>query len=304
MSEYEEIISADADESLAGVSTGLPQLDREIGPTGGFPYGRVVLLTGKYSTGKSSLALFALSQAQKEGMNCLWIDTEMTFDKDHSRMCGVDNSKLKLMRQTTFAEKVFDTVENYLSHTKNAFVVLDSYSGLSTRDETEKDAGAADFGAKSKMVARFFRKIKIPLALNKSILVVMAHEYPRMSGPGMTLAGGDSMAKTPSLWIDLYKKHGVSLKSGEDVVGEVIVAKIKKNKIGGKKYAEADLQFVFGVGWNPVSDLLQDALDREIIKKVGNSFYLGERKLGVGMAKLREAFKDEALQQEIKTLLS
>lgn len=301
MSDYEDIISADDDDDLGGVSTGLPQLDRMIGPIGGFPIGRVSLLTGKYSTGKSSLALFSLAQAQREGMDTLWVDTEMTFDKDHSAMCGVDNSKLKLMRQTSHAEKVFDTVEEYLRKTQNAFVVLDSYSGLSIADEVQNDASKADFGAKTKMLARFFRKVKIPIARNKSVFIIMAHEYPRMGAPGMILVGGDAMAKTPSLWIDLYKKPGVYLKSGDERVGEVIVANIKKNKIGGRKYAECDLQFVFGQGWNPVADLVADALDRGILQKEGNTYSFNGEKVAVGKSKLDAWSKLN--ENELKTAL-
>lgn len=316
MSDYEEIIVADKDKDLEGVSTGLPNLNREIGPVGGFPIGRITLLTGKYSTGKSSLALFALAQAQKMGMECLWIDTEMTFDSKHSAMCGVDNSKLKLMRQTGYAEKVFDTIERFLAGNeyekikphKNAFVVLDSYSGLSIRDEVEGSAEVKDFGAKTKLLARFFRKIKTPVSMYGSVFIILAHEYPSMSQPVyMILVGGDAMAKTPSLWLDLKKKPNSYLSSSGERVGEIIVATAKKNKIGGKKYAEAELQFVFGKGWNPVADLVADALERQVITRTGNTFFYGDFKIGT-KTKLDEWFKipeNEALIKEaLKSKLS
>lgn len=313
MSDYEDIITADKDEDLDGVSTGLKNLDREIGAIQGFPKGRITLLTGKYSTGKSSLALFAMAQAQKLGMDTLWVDTEMTFDKKHAEMCGVDITKLKLMRQTEHAEKVFDSIERYfvgdtekkVKPAKNAFVVLDSYSGLSIRDEVEADAGAKDFGAKTKMLARFFRKIKTPVYTSKSVFVILAHEYPSMSQPVyMILVGGDAMAKTPSLWIDLKKKPGVYLKKGDERVGEVIEATMKKNKVGGAKYASADLQFVFGEGWNPTADILADAIEAGIITRTGNTFWLGEEKIGT-KAKLDEWLKENSEQlQELLTPLN
>ncbi len=295
MSDYEEIFPASKDDELVGISTGLPQLDRMIGPVGGIPVGRISLLTGKYSTGKTSLALFIIASAQKKGMECLLVDSEMAFDKEHARMCGVDVGKLQIMRQNSHAEKVLDTVERFLAGNeheklkphKNALVVLDSYSGLSIADEVSKDASGADYGAKAKMFTRFLRKIKTPIKMHGSVLVVLGHEYPSMTMPVyMILAGGDGMAKGPSLWLDLKKKPGVFLKSGDERVGEVIVATAKKNKIGGKKYAESDLQFVFGSGWNPVADYVQDALDRGIITKEGNSYYFAQEKIAVGRPKL------------------
>ena len=309
--DYEKIISADKDDDYDSVPTGLPNLDRAIGSVRGFPVGRVTLLTGRYSTGKTSLALFALAQAQTKGMDCLWIDTEMAFDKQHAQMCGVDTSKLKLMRQTRDAEKVFDTVERYLAGNetekvkphKNCFVVLDSYGGLSIREEVESDSSKKDFGAKTKLLARFFRKIKTSLHQYKSTLVVMGHEYKSMTMPPyMILVGGDAMEKTPSLWIDLKKKSGSYLKRGDERVGEVITATVKKNKIGGIRYAEVDLQFVFGEGWNPVADILADAMDREIITRVGNTFHILGEKIGT-KSKLDEWFKITENADKVRGLL-
>lgn len=312
MSDYEEIISADKDEELGAVPTGLPNLDREIGRMRGFPIGRITLLTGRYSTGKTSLALFTLAQAQKAGMDCVWIDTEMAFDKYHATMSGVDVPKLKLMKQTEYAEKVLDTMELYLMGDatkkikphRNVFMVLDSYQGLSHRDEVESTAEAKDFAGKAKMFSRFLRKIKTHVYMNKSVLVVMGYEYKSMSQPVyMILAGGDGMEKTPSLWIDLKKKPNGALYQGDTKSGEVIVATMKKNKVGGVRYAEAELEFEFANGWNPTADVLADALEQEIITKTGNTYWFKDFKIGT-KSKLDEWFKIEENAAMVKELLN
>lgn len=314
MSDYEKIISADKDEELGGVSTGLPNLDRAIGHLRGFPIGRMTLLTGRYSTGKTSLALFALAQAQRKGMDCVWVDTEMAFDKHHATMSGVDIKQLKLIKQTEYAEKVLDTMELYLMGNdkvkphKNVFMVLDSFQGLSVRDEVEATAEAKDFGAKAKMFSRFLRKIKTPVYMNKSILVVMGYEYKSMTMPVyMILAGGDGMEKTPSLWIDLKKKPSAWLNKGDERVGEVIMATLKKNKVGGLRYAEAELQFVWGDGWNPTADILADALEQELITKSGNTYWFKSSKIGT-KSKLDEWMKIEEnvafIKEQLQELLT
>jgi len=303
MSDYEEIVRASQTEKIRAVSTGLPQLDRTIGGSAfGIPVARMTLLTGPFSTGKTSLALFIVAQHQREGIECLWVDTEGTFDKDHATMCGVDVDKLLIAKQSSHAEKVLDTIENFFITTKNKLVVLDSYGGLSIRDEMEKDASGADFGAKSKVFARFLRKVKTYMELNQSSLIVMGYEYVRMGAPGKILAGGDGMAKNPSLWIDLYKKPGVYLRSGDERVGEIIVATIKKTKLGGKKWAECEIQFVFGKGWNPVSDILQDALDKGVITRTGNTFYAFGEKIGT-KAKMNEMMENEEFITRVKEAL-
>lgn len=303
MSDYEEIIPASRTEKIGAISTGLPQLDRAIGGSAfGIPKKRMTLLTGPFSTGKTSLAFNILAQHQKAGMECLWVDTEGTFDKDHATMCGVDIGSLLLAKQSEYAEKVLDTIENFVIHSKNKLVVLDSYGGLSIRDEMEKDASGADFGAKAKMFTRWLRKIKVYLDMNNCSLIVMGYEYVRMGAPGKILAGGDGMAKTPSLWIDLYKKPGVYIKQGDERVGEVIVAVIKKTKLGGKKWAECEIQFVFGEGWNPVSDMLQDAIDRGVITRTGNTFFFGEEKLGT-KGKVQEWMKIEENAKRVEEAL-
>lgn len=297
-----EIRSADKDDEVEGIPTGLPQLDRIIGSCAGIPRGRITVLSGKFSVGKSTLALTIVGEAQKMGITCLWADTEMTFSKEHAQMCGVDTKKLLLVRQETVAEEILDTLEEYITKNKNVFVVLDSYSGLSIKDEVEKDAGGADFGAKAKMMARFFRKIKTPLHLGNSTFLTMSHEYDRMGGPGTVLAGGDGMQKSPSLWIKMAPafKDRYVLK-GDERVSEVIVAKIEKTKMG-RRFGECRMEFMYGKGFNRVAGILEEAIERGVITKDGNTFYLGEEKLGT-KGKVRTMMENPEFVESLKAKL-
>lgn len=294
---------ADQDGDIEGISTGLPQLNRIIGKVGGIPIDRMTLITGDFSTGKSSLALFMAGEAQQIRKEVLWIDSEGTFDKYHARMCKADPSKMRKLRQETYAEDLLNTVEDYVQNSNDTCVVIDSYGALSIRDEVEKDMSGADFGAKSKMFARFLRKVIPKLGLKHCTLIVIAHEYDKMGGAGgKVLVGGDAMRKFPSLWIGLKPKFGVVLKQGDKRVGDVLIATIKKNKTGGNRFEECDLQFIYGEGFNPQSDLLQDALEKNVITKTGNSYHFRGEKIGM-ISKLREWMKDETNAEKVKHAL-
>ena len=223
------IMFASQDEDFGSISTGLPTLNRILGETRGIPIGKVSVFTGNYSVGKSTLALFCVREAQKKGIDCLWADSEMTFSKQHAKDSGVNIEKLKLLRKR-YAEELLDSVEDYLTENKNVLAVLDSYSGLCPRKEMEKSNEGFTIAGKSRLIAKFFRKVKTHLYFNQNTLIVINHQYANIMGHGQILAGGDSMQKTPSLWIDLAYKSGVALKQGDMRIGDVIISTVKKNE--------------------------------------------------------------------------
>ncbi len=133
------------------------------------------------------------------------------------------------------------------------------------------------------------------LWLNNNALVVLNHEYTPIEAnggrPSVKTSGGKKLEYHKSIWLRL-KRNGINLKAGESFVGYKVEVEVKKNKLANTEKATATLEMFYGKGFSATSDLVQDALDKEIITKVGNSFFLGETKLAVGMPKLREWAND------------
>lgn len=280
---------ASSAESYEVISTGLPQLDRALG-IGGVPTKKITEISGQWSVGKTTLALGLVASAQKEGRECIWVDCEWAWDSEYAKQIGVDTDKLGLL-QTRAAEDSLDELLAYVEKGKNTLIVIDAVGALHPREEAEKDSGSRTIGAQSSLVARFCRKIVPMLSLNNNALVVLNHEYTPIEAnggrPQIKTSGGKKLEYHKSIWIRL-KKSGIHLKDGERFAGFKVEAEIMKNKCAPTQKQSCDLELIYGKGFNPASDLLQDALDNGTIEKKGNSYFIGETKIAVGLPKLRE----------------
>lgn len=285
------------------ISTGLPQLDRITG-IGGIPFKRITEISGTWSVGKTSLALSMVAQGQREGRECIWVDAEWSWDSMYAEALGVDIKKLGLI-QTRHAEDALDQLLEYVEEGKNTLIVIDAVGALHPKDEAEKYSGERTIGAQSSLVARFCRKIVPMLSLNNNALVVLNHEYTPIMATGgrpqLKTSGGAKLEYHKSLWIRL-SKNGMALKVGDEFVGFKVIAEIRKNKMASTQKQECELEMFYGKGFNPTSDLLADALEKEIIVKVGNTHYLKDEKLG-GISKVRELMKDTEFVERLKLLL-
>lgn len=286
---------ASEQEAYKVIPTGLPQLDRILG-IGGIPFGRITEISGQWSVGKTTLALALIKSAQEHGYKTIWDDCEWAWDGNYAKALGVELSKLMLL-QTRAAEDSLDQLLEYVEKGKDTLIVIDAVGALHPREEAEKDSGSRTVGAQSSLVARFCRKIVPMLALNNNALVVLNHEYTPIDTnggrPQVKTSGGKKLEYHKSIWIRL-KKVGTYLKSGtrEDgspnIIGFDVEAEIQKNKCAPTQRQSCNLEMYYGKGFNPQSDLLKDALESGKITKAGNSYFIGETKIAVGMAKLRE----------------
>jgi len=293
------------------ISTGLPQLDRSLG-IGGIPFKRITEISGAWSVGKTSLALSLVRSAQQQGIECIWVDAEWAWDDFYARELGVDTDKLGLIQERA-AEDALDKLLDYCEGDKvkhrapgtNTLFIIDAVGALHPREEAEKESGDRTIGSQSSLVARFCRKIVPMLALNNNALVVLNHEYtPIMNNggrPQLKTSGGAKLEYHKSVWIRLYKS-GNNLKVGDTFLGFKVTAEIRKNKLAATQKQECELDMFYGKGFSAVSDILQDALDKGVITRTGNTFWLGGDKLGT-IGKVRELFKDEAFIDRVKSLL-
>lgn len=285
--------------TVTGIATGLG-VDRITG-IGGIPVGRITEVFGEAGVGKSTLCLQLVANAQKQGKRCLWADVEWSYETRYAEQLGVDNKKLGLL-QERLAEDVLDAIEDALEHGKYDLIILDSIGGLLPRAAAEKTAGEKTIGGQAGLVATFCRKIVPLLVIKEVALVVINHSYTDiMSGKLMT-SGGEKLRYHKSLSIRLKPKMGVVLKSGEDKVGKVIIAEIKKNKVGATEGQTCDMQLLFGTGFSASADILQDALDKGIIEKKGASFYLNGEKIAYGMPAMRKLMEGD-LAAKLKEML-
>lgn len=269
--------------------------------TGGIPRGKVLVISGKWSVGKSTLIMQAIASAQKQGLKCLLADVEFSLEKPYVDTLEIDKSKLGVIRTDT-AEETLDELEKEIGSGKWDMVIIDSIGGLTSRIEAEKSSGEKTIGVQASLVSRFIRKIVPVIAMNDTALVCLTHETTDIMSGAIIAAGGSKLFYHASQHIRLKAKMGVLLKNGETVVGKVITAELKKDKLGGKERAEVDGQLLFNQGFNKQADALQEALDKGLIEKRANSYFIGEEKLCVGAAKLRDWAKSNSstLEELIK----
>jgi recombination protein RecA len=295
---------------VGSISTGLPQLDRAIG-IGGVPIGRITEISGKWSAGKSTLAYQIVAEAQKQGMETYWYDTEFSHDNPYAESLGVDTDQMYLI-QTPTAEDGLDTIlevlhgdkENKISPAKNCLFVLDSVGGLHPKEEAEKTSGERTIGAQASLIARFCRKAVPLLALNNNTLIVLNHEYLEIGAlrPTVMTSGGAKLSYHKSLWIRL-NRTGMNVKVGEKIVGYKAEAEIRKNKVASTERTKVDLEMEYGKGWLASANLFEEALEKGVITRTGNTHWMGDLKLG-SVAKVKEALKEESFAVKVKTALN
>lgn len=304
MADTFQIIKASTSESndIGAISTGLPQLDRIIG-IGGIPKRRITEILGNYGVGKTTLCLFIVREAQKQGIECVWADVEWSWDNDYADRFGVDTDALGLI-QAPYAEQTLDLLEEHARENKNCLYIVDSVGALHSRVEAEKNAGEKTIGSQASALAVFCRKLTPVCSMNNHALVFINHEYKEVGAqrPVWLPSGGQKLAYHKSLSLRLTKAWEGATKVSKEA-GMVVEVEVKKNKLASTVAQKCEIQMIYGKGWNPVSDILQDALDKGVITRTGNTFFIGEEKIGT--KKLLDArMETEEFVQRIKDALA
>lgn len=262
---------------------------------GGIPQRKITEISGPWSIGKTTLALQIIARAQEAKKVCIWADIEWSFDEEgekYAAKLGVDPSKLELI-QAVDAETSLEEVVEWIRTKKNILVVIDAVGALRPRDEAEKEMGGKSIATQSRLVATFCRHVVPYLAINNNALIVLNHEFiPLMTTgrPVLMTSGGKKLEYAKSIWLKLAKA-GKNVMQGDQKVGEVITAEVRKNKLAATRWQTCELTLLNGAGFSAEADLLQELLDSGEITKQGNTYFRGETKLGVGLAKAREALK-------------
>lgn len=281
------------------IPTGITKLDLALG--GGIPTKRISECFGPFSSGKTSLALLAVAQAQNRGYTALWCDQEWSWEPNYAEKIGVDLDSLLLL-QEHHAEDALDEIEKYVSEHENTFVVIDAVGALLPRAESEKLNGEKTIGGQASLIAKFCRKIVPLLALRNSALLVINHQFTDIMTGALKSSGGAKLEYHKSVSVSLKRKYGATAKRASDgKIFEIVTeAEVRKNKLAGTLGSKVDLFMEPGSGFLVEGDLFQEVLDRGIIRRDKNTFYYADEKLGTQKS-AKQWVKDHA--EELKNAL-
>jgi recombination protein RecA len=284
---------------VAVISTGSFSLDSALG-VGGLPRGRVVEIFGPESSGKTTLALNVVAQAQKLGGKAAFIDAEHAMDPTYASRLGVDINEL-LISQPDNGEEALNILDSLVRSGLISVVVVDSVAALTPRAELEGEMGEQHVGRQARMMGQALRKLTA-IANNSNTLIIFINQLRMkigvMFGNPETTPGGRALPFAASVRIDI--RRIAQVKKGEAVVGNRVKAKVVKNKVAAPfKLAEFDI--LFGEGISYEGDVLNAAVSYGIVKKAGSSFSFEGERLGVGMENARARLKeDKKILNEIK----
>lgn len=286
-------------ENIQVISTGSIGLDAALG-IGGFPRGRVIEIYGPEASGKTTLAIHAIAEAQKNGGIAAIIDAEHTFDRNYAEKLGVDVENL-LISQPDNGEQALEITDNLIRSGALDIVVIDSVAALTPKAEIEGEMGDSKMGLQARLMSQALRKLTANISkTNTSCVFInqLREKIGIMFGNPETTTGGNALKFYASVRIDIRKTN--QIKEGEEIIGNRTRVKIVKNKLA-PPFKKADFDILYGEGISQLGEIVDLGVDFDIIKKSGSWFSYGDTKIGQGRDAVKQIIKDNPeLYDELK----
>ena len=271
---------------------------------GGYPKGRIIEIFGPESSGKTTLALHAIAEAQKAGGIAAFIDAEHAFDRFYAEKLGVDVDNL-FISQPDNGEQALSIADQLISSAAVDIIVIDSVAALTPKAEIEGDMGDNKVGLQARLMSQALRKMTSTISKTNTTCIFinqLREKIGVMFGNPETTTGGNALKFYASVRIDVRKS--TAIKDGDEIVGNLTKVKIVKNKVA-PPFRKCEFDIMYGEGISTTGEILDLAVEREIIKKTGSWFSYGDSKLAQGREACVRVLKDnpelcEELQEKIK----
>lgn len=285
------------------ISTGSLSLDIALG-VGGLPKGRVIEIFGPEASGKTTLALHVIAEAQKRGGIAVFIDAEHALDVQYARKLGVKIDEL-LLSQPDTGEQALEIADQLVRSGGVDVIVIDSVAALVPKAEIEGEMGDAHMGLQARLMSQALRKLTATISKSNTIVIFVNQIRMKigiMFGNPETTTGGNALKFYSSVRLDVRKI--ASIKQGQDVIGNRTKVRVVKNKVA-PPFKEVEFDLIYGEGISREGDVLDLAVERNIVEKSGTWYTFGGQRIGQGRENAKQFLKENSkiLEQMEKALL-